>query len=274
MSNLEKKHDYLLFIDSDGTIMNTMNDKHIICFGPIFIKVFDIKSHVEEILIHWNNTNLYTQNRGMNRFQGLREIVLFTKQFGYEFEGFDEYLSWLDEATELSNEAIEKELISHPHNSFFKKALTWSSEVNKSISELPPSNYFNNMPEILNKLSNVCDLIAVSAANKEAINEAFDRLHLKKYFQAIYTQEDGDKADLIAQILGNGYDKKNCMIIGDSISDYKAGLDNEIYFYPIIPGHEIESWIRLDDALRRLLEHKIDEVYQLELINDFYQNLK
>jgi len=33
----EKKHDYLVCVDSDGCAMDTMNCKHIHCFGPCMV---------------------------------------------------------------------------------------------------------------------------------------------------------------------------------------------------------------------------------------------
>ena len=33
----ERKHDFLVCVDSDGCAMDTMNCKHIQCFGPCMV---------------------------------------------------------------------------------------------------------------------------------------------------------------------------------------------------------------------------------------------
>ena len=67
--DFKKDHDYLICVDSDGTIMDTMTIKHNSCFGPCFIKVFGIKTNIENILNNWKHTKLKNKNRGKTRLQ-------------------------------------------------------------------------------------------------------------------------------------------------------------------------------------------------------------
>ena len=66
---MEKK--YLICIDSDGCAMDTMNSKHIKCFGPYMVKEWGLETWETSVLNRWNEVNLYTMTRGINRFQGL-----------------------------------------------------------------------------------------------------------------------------------------------------------------------------------------------------------
>ena len=50
----EKKHDYLVCIDSDGCAMDTMNIKHLKCFGPCMIEEWHLEEYREDILKRWN----------------------------------------------------------------------------------------------------------------------------------------------------------------------------------------------------------------------------
>ena len=67
----KKEHDYLICIDSDGCAMDTMNSKHFYCFGPEWVKQYGLEDIQEEALKYWNQINLYSKTRGINRFKGL-----------------------------------------------------------------------------------------------------------------------------------------------------------------------------------------------------------
>ena len=70
----EKKHDYLVCVDSDGCVMDTMNCKHFHCFGPCMVDEWELDAWREEILDRWNVINLFSMTRGINRFKGLGEM--------------------------------------------------------------------------------------------------------------------------------------------------------------------------------------------------------
>ena len=69
--HLTSKHSHLICVDSDGCAMDTMDIKHFRCFGPAMVEEWSLTPWQEEILQRWNNTNLYSMTRGINRFQGL-----------------------------------------------------------------------------------------------------------------------------------------------------------------------------------------------------------
>lgn len=152
MNNFIKEHEYLICIDSDGTIMDTMKAKHMYGLGPTLIKIFNITHHSREILTKWNDINLYSKTRGIDCFQELKEMIPFFEKCDYKFEGSDEYLKWINETNNRSNESIEKQ-ISKTNSPFFKKVLSWSIESNNLISKLPPSQYFQSVKEKLKTLS-------------------------------------------------------------------------------------------------------------------------
>ena len=69
--SFEKKHDYLVCVDSDGCVMDTMNCKHFHCFGPCMVTEWGLEEWKDEILDRWNVINLFSMTRGINRFKGL-----------------------------------------------------------------------------------------------------------------------------------------------------------------------------------------------------------
>ena len=68
--SFERKHDFLVCVDSDGCVMDTMNCKHFHCFGPCMVTEWCLEEWKEEILDRWNVINLFSMTRGINRFQG------------------------------------------------------------------------------------------------------------------------------------------------------------------------------------------------------------
>lgn len=270
-----KDKKFLVCIDSDGTIMDTMTVKHVNCFGPEFINVFNINTHVEEILIEWNRANLYSLTRGINRFQGLKEILIYVKQYGYEFEGSENFFAWVDSTKEFSVNSIKEEMKTSSNNACFELALEWSKRVNESINNLPPSSAFNGVSEILNSIIDKVDLVGVSSANEAAVKEEWTRLNLIDLFKEVACQNKGNKAHIISESLKMGYEKKNTIMLGDALGDLEAAKKNGVWFFPIIPGKEEESWIRFkNEALIRLLSNQFDQNYQDLLIDNFYKELK
>ena len=71
VENYQKTKDYLLCVDSDGCAMDTMDIKHFKCFGPCMVEEWGLEKWSDAILQRWNEINLYTMTRGINRFKGL-----------------------------------------------------------------------------------------------------------------------------------------------------------------------------------------------------------
>ena len=75
LDNFQKKKDWLICIDSDGCAMDTMDIKHIRCFGPCMVNEWGLSEWKVPILDRWNAINLYTMTRGINRFKGLAKML-------------------------------------------------------------------------------------------------------------------------------------------------------------------------------------------------------
>lgn len=277
MLDFKKEHKYLLCIDSDGTIMDTMTIKHKNCFGPCFIKTFNIKENVDDILSTWNYINLYSKTRGINRFIALLKIIDYTKEkFNYLYDGYEEFYNFVTTSHKLSNDELKKYIAASSGNkTCLELALIWSNMVNESINNLSPSQTFKNVKEILEKLSKDFDLVGVSSANREAVKEEWTRLGFINIFKFVGCQDIGTKKEIISEALENGYEKENTFMLGDALLDYEAAKENGVYFFPIIPKQENESWERLNkDGEQIILEGKFNKEYQESLLKEFLEVLK
>lgn len=270
-----KEKEYLICIDSDGCAMNTMNSKHIHCFGPEWIKQFGLEKVEKEALEYWNQVNLFKKSRGINRFKGLANGLLWAKEKGYEITGLEKFVQWTEETKELSNPSL-LEACQREKNECMEQALLWSIHVNLSIQRLKEEEGpFKNVKKVMEQLSKEADLAAVSSANKQAIEEEWTKYGLKSYCKVLLSQESGTKEACIRGLLEKGYEKEKTIMVGDAMGDYEAAIKNGIWFYPIIVQREEESWERLEkEAFPRLKKGAFDERYQREIFEEFEKALE
>ena len=101
-----KKHEYLVCVDSDGCAMDTMNCKHIHCFGPCMVDQWQLDQWKDEILKRWNDINLFQMTRGINRFKGLAMALGEIHEKYTPIEGIEALQNWAEHAPALSNDAV------------------------------------------------------------------------------------------------------------------------------------------------------------------------
>lgn len=270
-----REKDFLVCIDSDGCAMDTMNVKHFKCFGPEWIKQYGLEAVQEEGLAYWNDVNLFTTTRGINRFKGLALGLLWAREKGYEIEGLDEFVKWTEEANELSNPALMA-YCQKANNPCMENALLWSIHVNRAITELPKDDKpFDHVKETMDFMCQQADLTAVSSANGEAVQAEWTKHGLKEDCRVLLSQEAGSKVHCIGELLKLGYDKKNTLMVGDAFGDRDSAFKNGVWFFPIIVNKEGESWERLkNEAFPKLVEGTFDEAYQKELLERFEKALE
>ena len=268
-----KNKDYIVCIDSDGCAMDTMNIKHFRCFGPCMVREWGLSEWKDEILARWNEINLFTMTRGINRFKGLAMALLEIDGRYKKIEGIKALKTWADDAPELSNAALEKVLSVDP---IFSKALNWSRMVNDAIEKLPKEEIkpFDGVKEAFEKIHGCCDIAVVSSDNPEAVRMEWERFGLLQMADIVCTQDMGSKAYCIAQILSKGYKADHILMCGDAPGDKKAAEDNGVLFYPILVNHEGQSWNKLTvESLERFMDGTYVGEYQEALDQEFLQNL-
>lgn len=265
---------YLVCVDSDGCAMDTMDIKHIRCFGPCMVEEWNLHAWEDAILTRWNEINLYTMTRGINRFKGLamalEEIDLqYTK-----IENVSDFVRWAEKAPELSNRALE-EMIAKTDKPIFKKALNWSLAVNKSIAALAQSDKlpFDGVREGLAAAHAIADVAVVSSANRDAVEEEWEFYHLLENVNILLCQDAGSKAHCISELIKKGYEADHILMVGDAPGDWEAAQNNGVYFYPILVRKEIYSWQHAPEAFRKLIEGDY-ESFGAEKEREFFENLK
>ncbi|MCI8483413.1 MAG: HAD family hydrolase [Lachnospiraceae bacterium] len=270
-----KRKDFLVCIDSDGCAMDTMNIKHFQCFGPCMTAEWKLEKWQEEILARWNEINLYTITRGINRFRGLAKALGEIQEKYCEIEDLESLKGWVKETRELSNEALES-AIQKKDGICLKKALSWSRAVNHSIQELPEEEKkpFPGVKEALKKVYQKADIVIVSSANRDAVLEEWKKHDLLEYTDLVLTQDSGSKAFCLSHLAECGYPSGHVLMCGDAAGDLEASEEAGVFFYPILVGQEAESWKEFQGiGLKHFLEENYGGQYQQEMRKQFLANL-
>ncbi len=271
----KKKKDYLVCIDSDGCAMDTMDIKHISCFGPCLIYIWELEKWKDQVQKRWNEINLYTMSRGINRFKGLEATLREVDTRYKKIDGLEELTTWVNTAEELSNNSL-KEYMEGRRNQILQMALEWSERVNRQVEMLPKKAKmpFPGVEKGLQAIHQAADVAIVSSANQQAIIEEWKEYGLLEYTDIVLSQDAGSKSYCIKRLLTYGYEKEQVLMIGDAPGDWEAANSNGILYYPILVKKEMNSWSRiLDEGLDKFLIGSYKGTYQKQRIEEFEENL-
>ena len=274
----ERKHDYLICVDSDGCVMDTMNCKHFHCFGPCMVDEWELGQWKDEILDRWNVINLFSMTRGINRFKGLAMALGEIDKKYKPIPGIAALQHWVEVAPALSNDGVIKaaeEATDNAATAIFGKALAWSKAVNASIVKLPEELKvpYVGAKEGLAAAHSFADVAMVSSANRDAVEEEWGKFGLLNHTDIVLAQDVGSKAACIAAMLKFGYDPAKVLMIGDAPGDCDAAEKNGVHYYPILVNHEKESWDEAVAVAFEKLQSGAYNEYGAEKKQEFLHNL-
>ena len=273
-----KKHEYLICVDSDGCVMDTMNCKHFHCFGPCMVTEWGLEEWKDEILKRWNEINLFSMTRGINRFKGLAIALSEIHEKYKPITGIAYLQRWADTAPALSNDSVAAAAANaecDDAKTVLEKALSWSKAVNASIVALPEELKipYAGAKEGLAAAHTFADVAMVSSANRDAVEEEWGKFGLLEHTDIVLAQDIGSKAACIAQMLKFGYDRRKVLMIGDAPGDCDAAEKNNVWYYPILVNHEKASWDEaISTAFSKLQSGEYAE-YEVQTKKEFLANL-
>lgn len=273
IQTFKKKNDFLICIDSDGTVIDAMNAKHLKCHGPAFIENWQLALHKEEVQSLWNDINLFQETRGINRFIALVQILDLLQGKYVDEPQIDSLRTWVETTDDLSNKGLEAYVVNHP-TPLLKKALVWSYDINKRIKKLSTADKlpFEGVKEFLTYAKGKVDIAVVSSSNMDAIYHEWDDHQLLEFLDVMTSQEVGTKGECLAAMIKKGYAHDHVLMIGDAYPDLDAANENNTYFYPILTRKEKLSWNQLQQHyFNPFIEGKFKD-YQAEVIQAFKNN--
>ena len=274
----EKKHEYLVCVDSDGCVMDTMNCKHFHCFGPCMVEQWHLEPWQDAILHRWNEINLFSMTRGINRFKGLAMALQEIDTQYKKIPGIEALVHWANTAPALSNDAIAKaieEATDGEAKQILTQALAWSKAVNAAIVALDETLKvpYAGAAEGLAAAHSFADVAMVSSANRDAVEEEWGKFGLLSHTDIVLAQDIGSKAACIAEMLKFGYDPEKVLMIGDAPGDRDAAMKNGVHYFPILVNHEKESWDEAISVAFAKLQEGQYAPYGAEKEQQFLQNL-
>jgi phosphoglycolate phosphatase-like HAD superfamily hydrolase len=273
---LKPEKEFFIGIDSDGCAFDTMEIKQKECFCPNFIKSFGLQPVSKYARETWEFVNLYSTNRGCNRFLAVNETLRLlaerpeVKARNFKVPSPASLIEWTRKETKLGNPTL-KQYAASINDPFITKTLEWSLKVNEDIEKLVFGiTPFPFVKECLEKIKPKADSMVVSQTPFEALKREWEENKIDHYLRMIAGQEHGTKSEHLKYAAKGKYDDNRILMIGDANGDLKAARTNGVLFFPVNPGKEEESWERLyKEGLDRFFAGTYKGAYEDDLIREF-----
>lgn len=279
LKDFQPGQEFFVGIDSDGCIFDSMEIKHKECFTPMFIKHFHLQAVSKYARECWDFVNLYSKARGTNRFPALVHTVKLlgdrpqVKARGVQMPDLAALEDWIARETKLGNATLNAEV--RNGNTGLAQVKVWSDAVNQSIADIvhgvPP---FPRVRDCLQKLGARADAMCISQTPTEALQREWAEHAIDQFVKVIAGQEMGTKSEHLRYAAAGKYAPEKILMIGDAPGDFNAAKKNGALFFPIVPGHEENSWSRLyEEALDRFFAGQYAGAYETALVKEFDASL-
>ncbi|MBD3321213.1 MAG: HAD hydrolase-like protein [Chitinivibrionales bacterium] len=276
LKNYQAEHDFLICIDSDGCVFDSMEIKQKECFCPQFVNHYDLQAVSKYAREVWEFVNLYSTTRGVNRFKALvRSLELCAARSEVRARNIavpavPGVRAWIASESKLGNPALEV-AIAHNPDPDLTTALAWSNDVNAAVAKIvrnvPP---FPFVRECMDIISSRADIIVVSQTPLANLETEWKEHSIDRYAQVIAGQEMGTKKEHIEYAVRKRYDARKVLMIGDAPGDLRAAQENGVSFYPVNPGQEEGSWRQFhDEALGKFFDGTYLGDYEKKCIDTF-----
>jgi phosphoglycolate phosphatase-like HAD superfamily hydrolase len=267
---------YFIGIDSDGCVFDSMEPKHKECFCPVTIEKFGLAPVSKYAREAWEFVNLYSQDRGCNRFFALqktfdllgRRSAVIKRNF--HVPELKDLEAWTKRETKLGNPALKAE-IEKTQSEELKRVYDWSLAINESVERVVVGvSPFPLVRECLARLQPNADIVVVSGTPAEALLREWEEHGIRNYTALIAGQEIGSKKEHLRFAAAGKYEIGYGLMIGDAPGDLHAAQANQLRFYPVNPGHEEASWERFHDEIIDLFfEGRYTLEKEAQLVREF-----
>jgi phosphoglycolate phosphatase-like HAD superfamily hydrolase len=276
LQSFKPNHKYLVAFDSDGCVFDSMELKHKECVIPNIIKHWRLQAISKYARMAAEFVNLYSKWRGINRFPALiRAFDLLSDwpevQRRHAVVPVAQPLrDWIARESILGNTTLKAE-VQRSQDPIMKQALAWSEAVNATVAELVHGlSPFPYVRESMQLLVNKADIIVCSTTPGEELRREWKEHDIDQYVRIIAGQEEGSKKEHLNLVSKGNYPETNVLMVGDAPGDMKAAHSNNLFFYPINPGQEEESWERFyKEIIPLFLKGHYTKSLEAQLIAEF-----
>jgi phosphoglycolate phosphatase-like HAD superfamily hydrolase len=268
---LPKRHEFLICADSDGTVFDTMPPKHR-CFRDCLTRYFERSGSTagQATAEVWKYVNLDSIHRGENRFRSLLLALDLLRERGEDIPETPRLRAWVETEPCLGNPALRKLLeqdFSEEMNLLYHWSIDSDTAIAATVHGIQP---FPHVRDFLTRASENADLMVVSHTPCDTLKREWKEHGIDQFVMYIAGQECGSKTEHIRCASEGKYPPDHILMIGDSPGDLAAAEANRALFFPIIPGHETESWQELSgEGLTRFFKGNFAGDYQEGVLREF-----
>ncbi|RKX42043.1 MAG: HAD family hydrolase [Verrucomicrobia bacterium] len=273
--NFLPRFDTFVGIDSDGCVFDTMEIKQKDFFHPAIIRHWKLEAIEPEVRAAAEFTYLYSTYRGLNRFLGLCKTFELLHDWPDARDKAAlpdpaDLRAYCDSGLPLSNDTLKAEA-DRTGSILLAEVHAWSVELNAEIDQhMPAPPPFQGSEEALKLISGQSDVIVISQTQAIALLKDWYRDNFARYVSVIAGPELGNKIDHFTMAAANRYPASAILMIGDAPGDLATAQAIGCNFFPINPGHEIESWQQFTEkAYPEFLAGGFPEEYQQRLNHEF-----
>ncbi len=280
IEHFKKNKDYLICLDSDGTVFNSQEIKFRKVVIPCMIRTFRLEPASGLASETAEYVNLYSRWRGIGRYDALLKVFELLKEneeakkSGFTFPDTLSLQIWLETEQKPCKAALTK-YVEKTQEPFLLRVIEWEEALEQGINkEMRGIPVFEHVSECLKKASRYADIIVISSETSDILNREWEESGLNTYVNMIAGKEAGKKESIIRSVKSGSYEDDHAIMIGDAPGDFDAARKNNILFYPINPGKETDSWKRfLDESLDRFFQGSYTGLYQSDLVSEFMKIL-
>ena len=252
----------LVALDSDGTVLDSMTSTQEHCFMPAFAAFFGGSSDRASLDELWRFVSLGSRLRGANRYRALAAALRIGSRhprLGPELRRSERVASaleaWLAQESVASNAGLESALASRRADKSLGCALEWSRTVDEAVASLPPPPPFRGAASALPLLALGAELMILTSGPAASVIRDWERAGLGPYASSVAGLERGPKTRALLGAMAGRYESGRVLVVGDSPGDLETARAAGVFFFPIVPGREEESWESLaSDFLPRFRE--------------------
>lgn len=280
--DMQKEHDYLVCIDSDGCILDNMELKHKECFCPATVNIWELQGVSRYAREAAEFVNLYSRTRGTNRFPAIIRTLELTyarpevMERGYTMPNLTPLANWCKETPVLGAAALDEYAQAHHDLApVLRQAAAWSREVDANIAHIVRNiQPFPHVKQAIERLREFADIVIISATPQEALARELGSCGISTLVNVMAGQELGTKAECIRKAMSGRYSPEHVLKIGDAPGDFAAAEENGVLFHPIMPGREVESWERLTGiSAERFFAGSYRGAYMDALVEEYFSVL-
>ncbi len=269
LAGLEPSKPFLVGVDSDGCVFDTMEAKQRRFFHPRILSAWGLERIGPQVRAAAEFVNLRSTWRGSNRFVALLKLFDLLREWpeaagaGAALPDTSALEAYVRSGLPLGHPSLraEAERTGDPE---LARVLAWSLAVNRDIDrDLGPVPPFPGAREALERMRADADVIVVSQTPEEALVKEW-RLHgLDGLVRFIAGQELGTKAEHLRLASAGKYAPGRVLVVGDAPGDLAAAREAGAAFFPVRPGAEAASWRHLrGEAFGRFLDGAFAGAYE------------